>query len=427
MYICCRRRPDLAIMRVLLLKEEPDDPSDDPYRAAFAALGLELGLELDVDYLPLQHCEYDDSAAAAALSAALLQLPTSAGGAAAADGSTKPAAAAPAASVACESVVVTAPRACTALARALPLLEPESELRWRAVKRAYVVGPRTAALLEAGLPHLEIVPPGGAPKAADLLEIVSAAVTAELQGSGAAADAAAAPLLRVHSTDRADSLAPKLRRLVAADPVGVGVGGLGVHQAAIYGMRPVPIEELTASLQQMGLMLPPPLPPPPPDGNEEAASAVAVGAAAVAECCCVVCFSPLRLAELAQISSHNHTVHGDGDGDAGAAGAAGAAGVGGGAGVASLSSSSAMGPSSSSSSSTSWMSDEKVVKLIAMGPTTSAALQSLGLPCAATAATPSPKGVADAVAAASAVGASASGDESQPADAGGGGGGGSVR
>ena len=418
-------------MRVLLLKEEPDDPSDDPYRAAFAALGLELGLELDVDYLPLQHCEYDDSAAAAVLSTALLQLPTSAGGAAAADESTQPAAAeAPVASVACESVVVTAPRACTALTRALPLLEPEPELRWRAVKRAYVVGPRTAALLEAGLPHLEIIPPGGAPKAADLLEIVSAAVTAELQGSGAAADAAAAPLLRVHSTDRADSLAPKLRRLVAADPpaagVGVGVGGLGVHQAAIYGMRPVPIEELTASLQQMGLMLPPPLPPPPPppDGEEEAASAVAVGAAAVAECCCVVCFSPLRLAELAQISSHNHTVHGDGGGDAGAAGAAG---VGGGAGMASLSSSSAMGPSSSSSSSTSWMSDEKVVKLIAMGPTTSAALQSLGLPCAATAATPSPKGVADAVAAASAVGASASGDESQPADAGGGGGGGSVR
>jgi uroporphyrinogen-III synthase len=410
-------------MRVLLLKEEPDDPSDDPYRAAFAALGLELGLELDVDYLPLQHCEYDDSAAAAVLSAALLQLPTSAGGAAAADESTQPAAAeAPVASVACESVVVTAPRACTALTRALPLLEPEPELRWRAVKRAYVVGPRTAALLEAGLPHLEIIPPGGAPKAADLLEIVSAAVTAELQGSGAAADAAAAPLLRVHSTDRADSLAPKLRRLVAADPVGVGVGGLGVHQAAIYGMRPVPIEELTASLQQMGLMLPPPLPPPPPDGEEEAASAV--GAAAVAECCCVVCFSPLRLAELAQISSHNHTVHGDGDGDAGAAGAAGAAGVGGGAGMASLSSSSAMGPSSSSSSSTSWMSDEKVVKLIAMGPTTSAALQSLGLSCAATAATPSPKGVADAVAAASAVGASASGDESQPADGGGGGGGG---
>jgi hypothetical protein len=43
------------------------------------------------------------------------------------------------------------------------------------------------------------------------------------------------------------------------------------------------------------------------------------------------------------------------------------------------------------------MVDHAAVKLVAMGPTTQAALERLGLPCAATAATPSPEGIVEAI------------------------------
>ena len=268
-------------MRVLLLKEPPDDddgPSDDPYRAAFAALGWAP----EISYLPLQHCEYDDRAAAAALSAALCgsqepsQLDDTGGGTA------------PSAKAGCGSVVVTTQRACTALARALPLLDPEPEMRWRDVTRAYVVGPRTAALVEAELPHLEVVPAGGAAKASALLDVIDASINAtdELR-----------PLLRVHSSQAPDSLAPKLRQL--REPA-----GLTVLQAAVYGLAPVAISEIRASLQSLGLLAPASLSL---SGEHAQAGEAAEQTETETEtetetrCCWVVCFSPLRLAELAQI------------------------------------------------------------------------------------------------------------------------------
>lgn len=249
------------MMRVLLLKEAPEDGDDDPYRAALTAL-LAPEQQLQLSYLPLNECVYDDAAAAAALSAAVMPSADSEGGAAA-----------------CESVVVTSHRAVTALCRALPLLEPEPELRWKSVKRAFVVGPRTASSVEAEL-QLPVVPVGGAPKAAALLELIASTLAAEAGGDGGGrGDGSRGGLLRLHSTDRADSLAPQLRGLHPA---------LVVRQAAVYGLAPVHIETIHAELGRLGLT-----------------GAGAVGGGDVGApgggLVWVVCFSPLRLPELGRI------------------------------------------------------------------------------------------------------------------------------
>lgn len=343
-------------MRVLLLKEPPDDddgPSDDPYRAAFAALGWVP----EISYLALQHCEYDDRAAAAALGAALCvgsseqsqQLDERVG-------STVPSAKAGGAG--CGSVVVTTQRACIALTRALPLLDPEPELRWRDVARAYVVGPRTAALVEAELPHLEVVPAGGAAKASELLDVIDATTTHDLR-----------PLLRVHSSQAPDSLTPKLQQLHKPS-------GLTVLQAAVYGLVPVAISEIRASLQSLGLLGPAALPLSEQDAQPEEAGQQT-------RCCWVVCFSPLRLAELAQIVKGSEPRSGLGT---------------------AVHIATEMEPAAPEDSPPppplpvhSWMLDQAAVRLVAMGPTTRAALERLGLPCAATAATPSPHGIATCI------------------------------
>ena len=59
--------------------------------------------------------------------------------------------------------------------RALPLLSPEAALRWQDVQRAFVVGPKTAAVCEQAFVDLQVQPPGGAHDADALCTIVSTA------------------------------------------------------------------------------------------------------------------------------------------------------------------------------------------------------------------------------------------------------------
>ena len=366
----------LTGMRVLLLKEPPSESDDPcPYERAFLAsasalLGGDLAASeslahqsepLTVSYLPLQHCEYDDTAAAQALSDALSKTPPPSEDDA---------------GVVCNSVVLTTQRACVALTRALPLLEPEPELRWRAITSAYVVGPRTAALVESELPHLEVVPAGGAPKASVLLDVIGAAVADELHPV----------LLRLHSSDRPDSLAQRLRELDKPS-------GVIVQQAAVYRLSPVPTAEIRARLQLLDLLGPLTAQQEqeqqrPPECHSTDPDEVAQVSARIAQaseqthCCWVVCFSPLRLTELAQI------VIGEPD-------------KGGGAAQPHSELELELEPETQDGQPplpvNSWMADEAAVKLVAMGPTTRAALERLGLPCAATAATPSPDGIVEAI------------------------------
>jgi len=199
-----------STVRVLLLKDAPEQGADDPYHAALAARLAGPGSALQLDYQALQHVAYDDDATAAALSAALLEDPP------------------------CDSVVVTSHRACVGLGRALPLLEPEPEQRWGAVQRAFVVGAHTAAEAEARL-RLPSVPAGGAPRAAALLPTIAAA----------AAEGGTRALLRAQVAGRADSLAPQLRA-VSDDPA------LAVREVAAYRMAPVPTAELEQTFRQLG-------------------------------------------------------------------------------------------------------------------------------------------------------------------------------
>lgn len=278
----------------------------------------------------------------------------------------------------CDSMVVTTQHACEALTRALPLLEPEPELRWRDITRAYVVGPQTAALVEAELPHLEVVPAGGARKASDLFDVIDGAVADKLRPA----------LLRLHSSDRSDSLAPKLRQLHKPS-------GVSVRQAAVYGLSPVPISEIRARLEILGLLAPVDLsqtgqqepqqrrPQQRLSINSDELTEEPDQTAQVshqARCCWVVCFSPLRLTELAQICKAAEPPGGMG-----------------------AESQLELQPETQDENGqpllpfNSWMVDQATVKLVAMGPTTKAALERLGLPCAATAATPSPDGIVEAI------------------------------